>query len=417
MNCWKILEINPTDNVREIKRAYAAKSKVVHPEEHPEEFRELHDAYETALRLAKEGRVRVNRTESAPVERATETEAEKGDDLFGNLYAEAENAPEGSFVGVTEETPEVSEEDDEGLFDSLKGQCEPKIEPEVSAEEESALEDDLGFDEAMESAYEEYKEYLISTTQRILGKLEVLACMLPDKSKDEWKKVIQTEEFVNVARAEFFIYHLTNFVKDHDDLPKHFYKPLVETMNFKELSTREQKGMYEDLYNICIERKMYEPNTASTEQRIGYGAAAAVLLSQVASRVYRAMDIENPTIAYIIIAVILLGTLVIICTNYIRVNGRKATWEAIKYNFKKLISIRRFANPMYLVRNRIKPMAGHYVILFIILAFMFGLFLHIELWWVSAIFLLLTAICILIFIYMLIMDIIVAILCRKDKKK
>ncbi len=408
MNCWKILEINPTDNVREIKRAYAAKSKLVHPEEHPEEFRELHDAYETALSLAKEGRVRVNR--ETPVERAPETETEKDDGLFDNLDAEAGNAPEGSFASETEE---ISHEDDEDLFDSLKGQREP----EVSTEEESALEDDLGFDEAMENAYEEYKEYLITTTQRILGKLEVLACMLPEKSKDEWKKVIQTEEFVNVARAEFFIYHLTNFVKDHDDLPKHFYKPLVETMNFKELSTREQKGMYEDLYNICVERKMYEPNVASTEQRIGYGAAAAVLLSQAASRVYRAMDIENPTIAYIIIAVILVGTLVIICTNYIRANGREATWEAIKYNFKKLISIKRFANPMYLVRNRVKPMLGHYLILFIIFAFMFGLFLHIELWWLSAIFLLLTAICILIFIYMLIMHIIVAILCRKDKKK
>lgn len=52
-NCFEILGIEPTDEVKKIKRAYAAKSKECHPEEHPEEFKELHDAYERALVWAK----------------------------------------------------------------------------------------------------------------------------------------------------------------------------------------------------------------------------------------------------------------------------------------------------------------------------------------------------------------------------
>ncbi len=418
MNCWKILEIDPTDNVREIKRAYAAKSKVVHPEEHPEEFRELHEAYEMAQRLAKEGRVRVNKAASVPTSmRAPRSTTEEEDDLFGGLDAEAGVGAGERFEGETEEVSEELEEYDDELFDSLKGQHKPKVEPEVSTEEESALEDDLGFDEAMESAYEEYKEYLIGTTQHILGKLEVLACMVPDKSRDEWKKVIQTEEFVNVARAEFFIYHLTQFVKDHEDLPKHFYKPLVETMNFKELSTREQKGMYESLYNVCVERGAYKPNMASTEQRIGYGVAAVVLIAQAAARGYRIFDVDNPTIAYIIVAIVLLGTLALIGINFVRAHGREGTKEAIKYRFQRLLAMRRFVNPMYMVRNRIRPKIGHYVILLLILSFAFGLFLNIEHLWLSLAFMILALLCIVIFVYMIIMHIIVGILCLKDRKK
>ncbi|MDE5984042.1 MAG: J domain-containing protein [Eubacterium sp.] len=52
MNIWAELGISPTKNVREIKKAYAAKTKLVHPEEHPEEFQKLHEAYRLALEFA-----------------------------------------------------------------------------------------------------------------------------------------------------------------------------------------------------------------------------------------------------------------------------------------------------------------------------------------------------------------------------
>ena len=48
-NIWEILGIEPTDNKREIRAAYAAKSKLYHPEEEPEEFAKLNTAYQAAL--------------------------------------------------------------------------------------------------------------------------------------------------------------------------------------------------------------------------------------------------------------------------------------------------------------------------------------------------------------------------------
>ena len=45
MSYWELLGIPPTDDISLIKKAYAEKSKLYHPETHPEQFQELHQAY------------------------------------------------------------------------------------------------------------------------------------------------------------------------------------------------------------------------------------------------------------------------------------------------------------------------------------------------------------------------------------
>ena len=53
MNFWSILGIQPTNNLKDIKRAYAKQSKVYHPEDDPENFQRLQKAYQEALALQK----------------------------------------------------------------------------------------------------------------------------------------------------------------------------------------------------------------------------------------------------------------------------------------------------------------------------------------------------------------------------
>lgn len=50
---WKILDIAPTSDIKEIKKAYAVLAKKYNPEEHPEEFQRIHDAYKAATRYAR----------------------------------------------------------------------------------------------------------------------------------------------------------------------------------------------------------------------------------------------------------------------------------------------------------------------------------------------------------------------------
>lgn len=49
---WDILQIDEGADKREIKRAYARLSREIHPEEKPEEFQRLYEAYQKALRYA-----------------------------------------------------------------------------------------------------------------------------------------------------------------------------------------------------------------------------------------------------------------------------------------------------------------------------------------------------------------------------
>jgi uncharacterized RDD family membrane protein YckC len=49
MDIWETLEIEPTNNIKEIKKAYARKLKVTRPDEHHEKFQNLHIAYKTAI--------------------------------------------------------------------------------------------------------------------------------------------------------------------------------------------------------------------------------------------------------------------------------------------------------------------------------------------------------------------------------
>lgn len=49
MDPWAILEIEPCDDARAIKRAYAKKLKQTRPDEKPQEFQQLHAAYKQAL--------------------------------------------------------------------------------------------------------------------------------------------------------------------------------------------------------------------------------------------------------------------------------------------------------------------------------------------------------------------------------
>ena len=53
MDCWKILEIDETLDEREIKRAYTRLIKKNNPEDNPEGFQTLRDAFEQAKKIAK----------------------------------------------------------------------------------------------------------------------------------------------------------------------------------------------------------------------------------------------------------------------------------------------------------------------------------------------------------------------------
>lgn len=49
MSPWQVLGIEPTKDKKEIKKAYAKLAKMYHPEENPEEFKQIQEAYQACL--------------------------------------------------------------------------------------------------------------------------------------------------------------------------------------------------------------------------------------------------------------------------------------------------------------------------------------------------------------------------------
>lgn len=62
MNIWEKLGILPTEDIAKIKSAYARQAKLCHPEEHPEEFKALQNAYKIAVKLAKSSKAGITVT-------------------------------------------------------------------------------------------------------------------------------------------------------------------------------------------------------------------------------------------------------------------------------------------------------------------------------------------------------------------
>lgn len=68
---WEVLKIEPTSDKRQIRKAYAALTKIYHAEEHPEEFSEIQQAYRAALEQAEAGE------QKTPVQTVMIQEAQK----------------------------------------------------------------------------------------------------------------------------------------------------------------------------------------------------------------------------------------------------------------------------------------------------------------------------------------------------
>jgi tetratricopeptide (TPR) repeat protein len=120
MNIWGILGIGPTGDVTTIKKAYAQKLKIYHPEDDPQGFQQLREAYDSALKYAK----KTARSETS----------EPGEVSTGNCFhAESSEA-------VDEESPfnDVDPQPGIDLFAAAADRAEPAADIETAIVEVQA---------------------------------------------------------------------------------------------------------------------------------------------------------------------------------------------------------------------------------------------------------------------------------------
>lgn len=124
---WKILGIEPTKDVIAIKRAYTALAHKINPEDEPDKFRELHDAYKAALNYAKGGagifitHIPGQPGTGAPVEtkKTPEFEFSAVSETASEKTVEPEETPEDKFDFSTLDTDEIDNSEISNIIDSI----------------------------------------------------------------------------------------------------------------------------------------------------------------------------------------------------------------------------------------------------------------------------------------------------------
>ncbi|GFZ30089.1 hypothetical protein CSC2_06150 [Clostridium zeae] len=94
MSMWQVLEIEPTGEVKEIKRAYARKLKRTNPEDDPEGFQVLKEAYDSCLRYAKSYKKNIEYNDLSLNDKALDlvhSEEEFNENDNGDIYKESNN--------------------------------------------------------------------------------------------------------------------------------------------------------------------------------------------------------------------------------------------------------------------------------------------------------------------------------------
>ena len=159
---WNVLGLPGPSELPEIRRAYARKLKAVHPEEDPEGFQQLHDAYQQACRIARQKKrgpapqiTQDLKPGPPPWEKADGSKFPRGGEEKKSQPEEAEDGENWDYGellrGGKKKQPqpkkESDEEDDDWDYDELlRGGEKKQPQPEEESYEED---DDWDYDELL----------------------------------------------------------------------------------------------------------------------------------------------------------------------------------------------------------------------------------------------------------------------------
>ncbi len=202
---WRLLGIPRGSNANSIRKAYAAKIKQFHPEEHPEEFKQLNEAYRQAI---------------------ADTAQQTG--LFDD------NIPETD------------------IYEPQTAEYEFGRSPEDATTENNAPKgDNFDYDEFKTKPAPKGSEYL--TPADILKKIQVFIT-IGEARLDVWHAFFNSERFIKVMDEPVFIGEFTELLRKHrHDFNPAIYK-MVRRQYFKDNRRNPNLPPYRQLAQILKEQ-------------------------------------------------------------------------------------------------------------------------------------------------------------------
>ncbi|POP33803.1 hypothetical protein C3B58_05730 [Lactonifactor longoviformis] len=233
-NSFEILEILPTTDIRQIKKAYARLASIYHPEEFPKEFQELHEAYEEALRIAKEGTASEGTPSfsSAAWDAAPSSQSRSRRDFSSRSHAASSGSPE-------------TEGGQPYHFHKLQGEEEPS---------EENPEDSYDYQRLFEQEKFIQQQKIAELTEKALSQARAL--MEDGKTRNNlkaWSAFLTGRDFVRLREEPIFLDAYADFL----EMCRQMKRPIWKLHDKAFQLSRYQKpprGAHEKLYQVLDSR-------------------------------------------------------------------------------------------------------------------------------------------------------------------
>lgn len=226
MNIWNILGIEPTTDKKAIRKAYAAKTREIHPEDAPEEFKRLHEAYQAALGYADYVR-QVSRSGGSVT----------------SFYETSENA-DGDAAG------RAAEEMDGGAAERAA----------LKTEEEST-QDEVAGQENLRAYFEERQEKSRRQVDVFLKYWNAFRSPYHNQeSMDWWRNYLASEEFQDIRFHSEVLKVLADEIDDKcfygiDEVKMLFWEAYGFQEGGETACQGDQQRLYRSLHTACEKRQ------------------------------------------------------------------------------------------------------------------------------------------------------------------
>lgn len=209
---WSELGLPGPADLSEVRRAYAERLKVTHPEEDPEGFQRLHEAYQQARRLARKGG---GEQPSPPQERREEPGWDEDEPA----------APEGT--DEEEAGPEEPDWDFEGIFTQQAAQREEERERRAQERKDAYF---ARHNPATPEERERLEEQWPRVDRALMTVEELHAGGAPVYV---WTSFLNSSTFFSVKGDEDFILGLEEFLRRTPELDGQIKTELVKAFNLR----------------------------------------------------------------------------------------------------------------------------------------------------------------------------------------
>lgn len=256
---YRVLGLNENASLEEIKEAYAALSKEYHPEENPEEFQMLHEAYVTLTRRGRRTQTFVAEAAS-PIEQTAKNEKRRNELVFEHVHQVEE---------VEEPVPEVDEEKAQALvyarsIHNAQKQNDETVEEKV----------EFDFDASMEQAEKEESENIWRMGRQLADELDDMFSSSNYNNPKKIKAFFEREEYKKGLFSEVFIASLAKQLGETPVKPA-IYSFLIQFYQLKGKRPEHLIPEAQRLYHVIDGRYSIVKDSYAaqkTNTRIGVGA-------------------------------------------------------------------------------------------------------------------------------------------------